>query len=74
MTAEMRPQHAGDHRLELIGLAKSGSGAVQRELRRLQANCAAPIFTELRGIMLKTVGLADAPRIDTQSFSASSTQ
>jgi predicted nucleotidyltransferase len=61
---------------ELIGLAKSGSGAVQRELRRLteaglvvetkqgnqkhfQANRAAPIFTELQGIMLKTVGLTE---------------
>lgn len=61
---------------ELIELAKSGSGAVQRELRRLaeaglivetrlgnqkhfQANRAAPIFTELRGIVLKTVGLAE---------------
>ena len=59
---------------ELINLAQSGSGAVQRELRRLaqsglvtvtqvgnqkhfQANQGAPIFQELRGIVLKTVGL-----------------
>jgi len=64
---------------ELIQLAKSGSGAVQRELARLtaaglvietklgnqkhfQANHAAPIFTELRGIVLKTVGLAEPIR------------
>src|SRR6186713_595058 len=61
---------------ELIELAESGTGAVQRELRRLveaelvletrlgnqkhfQANSAAPIFPELRGIFIKTVGLAD---------------
>ncbi len=60
---------------ELIALTGSGSGAVQRELRRLedsglvtttkvgsrkyyQANAAAPLFHELRSIMLKTVGLA----------------
>ncbi len=61
---------------ELIGLTKSGSGAVQRELHRLadsglvvvtrvgnqkhfQANRAAPLFEELRGIVLKTIGLAE---------------
>jgi predicted nucleotidyltransferase len=61
---------------ELIRLARSGSGAVQRELRRLeqsglitvsqqgnqkhyQANSNAPIFSELRSIVLKTVGLAE---------------
>jgi predicted nucleotidyltransferase len=61
---------------ELIELAESGTGAVQRELRRLtdaglvvmtkqgnqkhlQANRAAPVFDELRGIVLKTVGLAE---------------
>lgn len=61
---------------ELIELTGSGSGAVQRELRRLadaelvvmtkqgnqkhfQANRAAPVFEELRGIVLKTVGLAE---------------
>jgi predicted nucleotidyltransferase len=59
---------------ELIGLARSGSGAVQRELARLvasglvtvvpvgnqkhyRANGDAPIFEELRGIIVKTVGL-----------------
>jgi predicted nucleotidyltransferase len=64
---------------ELIGLAQSGSGAVQRELARLessglvtmhrignqkhyQANRAAPIFEELRGIVLKTFGVADVLR------------
>jgi predicted nucleotidyltransferase len=64
---------------ELIGLAQSGSGAVQRELARLessglvtmhrignqkhyQANRGAPIFEELRGIVLKTFGVADVLR------------
>jgi predicted nucleotidyltransferase len=64
---------------ELIKLARSGSGAVQRELQRLeksglvkvtrlgnqkhyQANQSAPVFPELRSIMLKTVGLADPLR------------
>lgn len=64
---------------EIIGLAGSGSGAVQRELARLesaglvtthrignqkhyQANPAAPIFAELRGIVLKTFGVADVLR------------
>jgi predicted nucleotidyltransferase len=61
---------------ELIGLAGSGNGAVQRQLRRLtdaglvvvtrqgnqkhfQANRAAPIFDELRAIVLKTLGLVE---------------
>lgn len=61
---------------QLIALTESGSGAVQRELRRLtdsglvtmtradgrtyfQANPQAPLFAELRSIMLKTVGLAE---------------
>ena len=64
---------------ELIALARSGTGAVQRELRRLeasglvtvtrvgkqkhyQANAASPVFEELRTLVLKTVGLADALR------------
>ncbi|WP_447123447.1 nucleotidyltransferase domain-containing protein [Glaciimonas sp. GG7] len=64
---------------EIIGLAGSGSGAVQRELARLessglvtvhrvgnqkhyQANHAAPIFDELRGIVLKTFGVVDVLR------------
>jgi len=64
---------------EIIGLAGSGSGAVQRELARLessglvtvhrvgnqkhyQANHDAPIFTELRAIVLKTFGVADVLR------------
>lgn len=64
---------------EIIGLAASGSGAVQRELARLeaaalvtvhrqgnqkhyQANRAAPIFAELRGIVLKTFGVVDVLR------------
>ncbi|MGS0743607.1 nucleotidyltransferase domain-containing protein [Glaciimonas sp. GG7] len=64
---------------EIIGLAGSGSGAVQRELARLeasglvtvhrvgnqkhyQANHDAPIFAELRAIVLKTFGVADVLR------------
>lgn len=61
---------------EVIALARSGTGAVQRELAGLaaaglltmrkqgnqkhyQANAAAPVFAELRGLVLKTMGLAD---------------
>ena len=64
---------------EVIALAQSGTGAVQRELAGLsqaglltvskqgnqkhyQANAAAPVFAELRGIVLKTTGLADVLR------------
>ena len=61
---------------EIITRAGSGTGAVQRELARLegagllhakwvgkqkhfQANRDAPVFAELRGLVLKTSGLAD---------------
>jgi predicted nucleotidyltransferase len=64
---------------EVIALAGSGTGAVQRELARLetaglvtvkrvgnqkhyQANAAAPVFKELRSLVLKTFGLADVLR------------
>jgi predicted nucleotidyltransferase len=64
---------------ELIALACSGTGAVQRELAHLeaaelvtvrrvgnqkhyQANASAPIFEELRGLVLKTSGLVDVLR------------
>jgi predicted nucleotidyltransferase len=64
---------------EVIALAGSGTGAVQRELAGLetaglvtvtrvgnqkhyQANAAAPVFEELRGLVLKTSGLADVLR------------
>jgi predicted nucleotidyltransferase len=64
---------------ELIGLVGAGSGAVQREVKRLvesglvtvtrlgsqkhyQANPAAPIFDELRGIVTKTLGPAEVLR------------
>ena len=64
---------------EIIALAGAGSGAVQRELARLesaglvtahrvgrqkhyQANAQAPVFEELRGLVLKTAGLADVLR------------
>lgn len=64
---------------EVIALAQSGKGAVQRELADLsavgllmvsrlgnqkhyQANAAAAVFEELRGLVLKTMGLADVVR------------
>jgi predicted nucleotidyltransferase len=64
---------------EVIGLAQSGAGAVQRELadlaaaglltvrkqgnqKHFQANVASPVFAELRGLVLKTMGLADVLR------------
>ncbi len=64
---------------ELIAIAQSGKGAVQRELAGLcdaglitarkqgnqkhyQANAASPVFTELRGLVLKTMGLGDVLR------------
>jgi len=64
---------------EVITLAQSGTGAVQRELADLsaaglltvrkqgnqkhyQANAQSPVFAELRGLVLKTVGLADVLR------------
>jgi predicted nucleotidyltransferase len=67
------------HGAELIRLARSGSGAVRRELRRLEesglvtaarvgnqkhyrANVRSPVFAELRGLILKTLGLAEPLR------------
>lgn len=64
---------------EIIALASSGVGAVQRELARLaasglvtvarvgkqkhyQANADSPVFEELRGLVVKTSGLADVLR------------
>lgn len=64
---------------EVIALAQSGTGAVQRELAGLseagllivskqgnqkhyQANTSAPVFAELRSLVLKTMGLADVLR------------
>lgn len=64
---------------EIIALAGSGTGAVQRELAHLeaaglvtvthvgnqkhyQANANTPVFEELRGLVLKTSGLADILR------------
>ena len=64
---------------EIVRTIHSGSGAVERELSRLEqsglvsverignqkhfrANRESPIFDELRGIVLKTVGLADPLR------------
>jgi predicted nucleotidyltransferase len=64
---------------EVIALAQSGTGAVQRELadmaqvdlltvtkvgnqKHFQANTKSPVFAELRGLVLKTVGLADVLR------------
>ena len=64
---------------EVIALAQSGTGAVQRELadmtqvglisvtkvgnqKHFQANTLSPVYAELRGLVLKTVGLADVLR------------
>jgi hypothetical protein len=64
---------------EIIALTGAGTGAVQRELARLetaglltvsrigqqkhyQANPHAPVFEELRALVLKTTGLADVVR------------
>lgn len=64
---------------EVVALAQSGTGAVQRELASLaqagllsvttqgnqkhyKANSAAPVFEELRGLVLKTSGLVDVLR------------
>lgn len=64
---------------DVIRFAKSGTGAVHRELARLaasglvtvtqignqkryRANPESPVFDELRGIVLKTAGLADPLR------------
>lgn len=71
---------------EVIALAHSGTGAVQRELARLeasglvtvtrvgkqkhyQANAAAPVFEELRTLVLKTFGLAEVLRSALAPFS-----
>ena len=71
--------HRSFYANELIALAQSGTGAVQRELATLseaglltvkrqgnqkhyQANTDAPVFAELRGLVLKTMGLADVLR------------
>ncbi len=72
---------------EVIGLACSGAGAVQRELadmaeaglltvrkqgnqKHFQANAASPVFAELRGLVLKTMGLADVLRAALAPLSA----
>lgn len=72
---------------EVIALAGSGTGAVQRELARLemaglvtvtrvgnqkhyQANTAAPVFEELRGLVLKTAGLVDVLRAALEPLTA----
>src|SRR5437773_10222405 len=71
--------HRSFYANEVINLARSGTGAVQRELARLeasglvtvtrigrqkhyQANAAAPVFGELRALLLKTVALTDVLR------------
>lgn len=71
---------------ELIDLAKSGRGAVQRELGRLadsglvtvtrlgnqkhfKANPDAPVFEELRAIVVKTIGLVEPLRAALTPFS-----
>jgi predicted nucleotidyltransferase len=73
---------------EIIAMAGTGTGAVQRELARLegaglvtvkhvgkqkhyQANTDAPVFAELRALVLKTSGLADVLRAALAPVSAS---
>jgi predicted nucleotidyltransferase len=80
--------HRSFYANEIIGWVNAGSGAVQRELERLetvglvttsrigrqkhyQANEAAPIFSELRGIVLKTSGLRDVLREALSPFQGS---
>lgn len=75
----------GFHATEIIRLAGSGSGAVQRQLEKLseagilnvtsvgtrkvyQANRQSPIFNELYGLMIKTVGLVEPLRRALKSF------
>lgn len=75
------------HASEIIRLARSGSGAVQRELEKLtdagiltvtpsdnrkvyKANRQSPIFEELHGIILKTVGLVEPIRSALKPFKA----
>lgn len=65
---------------EIVRLADSGIGAVQRELQALlgsglvkshrvgnqlhyQANADSPVFPELRGLVVKTFGVADVLRV-----------
>ena len=64
---------------EIISIAQSGTGAVQRELadlseaglitvtkvgnqKHFQANTKSPVYAELRGLVLKSVGLVDVLR------------
>jgi predicted nucleotidyltransferase len=64
---------------EIIALAASGTGAVQRELAKLtevglitvrrhgnqkhyQANAVSPVFSELHGLVIKTIGVSDVVR------------
>jgi predicted nucleotidyltransferase len=75
----------GFHASEIIRLAGSGSGAVQRELVKLagagilslsvstnrkvyQANRQSPIFEELHGLIMKTVGLVEPLRKALQPY------
>src|SRR5437667_10498056 len=70
---------------EIVRSVRSGTGAVERELSRLQrsglvsverignqkhyrANQDSPIFQELRGLVVKTVGLAEPIRKSLQPY------
>jgi predicted nucleotidyltransferase len=72
---------------EIIALAQSGTGAVQRELadmsmagllkvtvqgnqKHYQANQAAPVYGELRSLVLKTFGLGDVLRAALEPLTA----
>jgi predicted nucleotidyltransferase len=75
------------HTAEIIAIARSGFGAVQRELRKLadvgilntetvgnrkfyQANRQSPIFKELHGLIIKTVGLIEPIRNALKPYSS----
>jgi len=49
---------------ELAGLSQAGLLTVSKQgnQKHYQANAASPVFAELRGLVLKTVGLADVLR------------
>src|SRR5712675_2134406 len=72
---------------EIVRTVQSGSGAVERELSRLErsglvsierignqkhyrANRQSPIFEELRGLVSKTIGLAEPLRESLQPYAA----
>ena len=55
----------GAEQRELAALAEAGLLTVSKQgnQKHFQANAAAPVFAELRGLVLKTMGLADVLRV-----------